>query len=220
MPNWCSNVLVLSHKDPAKVKAAAEGFNEGNLLATLFPEPDYKTTAVAKAFPEIGAGYAKTDEERDKILANEPEIREDAWWDWRVTNWGTKWDVGGDGYVADISPDGTTVTMSFDSAWSPPIGAYEKIEAEGWAVDAYYYEPGMGFAGVWSNGFDDYYDMSGMDSVEVADTIPDTLNDTFGISENMAEWEAENAEDEEELTEWYKDGVDAKGLAPHNGNAE
>jgi hypothetical protein len=219
MPNWCSNVLVLSHKDPAKVKQAAEAFNEGHLLATLFPEPDYKTTAVAKAFPEIDAGFAKSDEEKAKILANEPEIRDDAWWDWRVTNWGTKWDVGGDGYEAEISDDGFSVIMSFDSAWSPPTNAYEKINEEGWGVDAYYYEPGMGFCGVWSDGYDDYYDISGMDSVEVEDLLPATLNENFAISENMAQWEAENAEDEEELTEWYKDGVDAKGLEPHNGNS-
>jgi hypothetical protein len=31
----------------------------------------------------------------------------------------------------------------------------------------------------------------------------------FGISETMAEYEAEN-EEEEELTEWLKDGIDKK----------
>jgi hypothetical protein len=37
--------------------------------------------------------------------------------------------------------------------------------------------------------------------------IGDELDDMFGISESMAEYEAEN---EEELTEWLKDGVEQK----------
>ena len=38
------------------------------------------------------------------------------------------------------------------------------------------------------------------------------LDAEFAISEQMEEWEREN---EEELTLWYKDGVEATGLEPH-----
>jgi hypothetical protein len=40
--------------------------------------------------------------------------------------------------------------------------------------------------------------------------IGNELDDMFGISESMAEYEAEN--EEEELTEWLKDGVETRKL--------
>ena len=84
-------------------------------------------------------------------------------------------------------------------AWSPPIAAYEKLLEMGFYIRALYYEGGMAFAGVWDNGIDDYYEYGGMDSKEIADTLPIDLDEAFGISESVAEWEAENAEDEENI---------------------
>ena len=72
----------------------------------------------------------------------------------------------------------------------------------------YYYEPGMGFVGKWEDGCDDYYQYEGENSNTIRAAIGDELDDMFGISESMAEYEAEN--EEEELTEWIKDGVDQK----------
>lgn len=43
------------------------------------------------------------------------------WYDWRIANWGTKWN----------SYDGERVndnTIRFDTAWSIPMGIYEKLE--------------------------------------------------------------------------------------------
>ena len=37
--------------------------------------------------------------------------------------------------------DDRTVVMSFDTAWSPPIGVYEAMVEQGWAVSATYFEP-------------------------------------------------------------------------------
>jgi hypothetical protein len=67
----------------------------------------------------------------------------------------------------------------------------------GFEVRAYYYEPGMAFAGIWDNGSDDFYDYGGMKAAQVAEEFPAELDEMFAISESMAEWEAEN-EDEED----------------------
>jgi hypothetical protein len=104
--------------------------------------------------------------------------------------------VGGDGMTAEIE-DGR-ISTSFDSAWAPPIAAYEKLVELGFEVRAYYYEGGMCFAGIWEDGYDDYYDLSNMDSNEVKETLPEALDEMFCISEYMAEWEAENAEEDAE----------------------
>jgi hypothetical protein len=66
----------------------------------------------------------------------------------------------------------------------------------------------MGFVGKWEDGIDDEYTYSDETSATVRAVIGDELDDMFGISESMAEYEAEN--EEEELTEWIKDGVEAK----------
>jgi hypothetical protein len=46
--------------------------------------------------------------------------------------------------------------MRFDTAWSPPLGLYERLKALGFKVNASYFEPGMQFGGFWVDGKDDY----------------------------------------------------------------
>jgi hypothetical protein len=90
------------------------------------------------------------------------------------------------------------MTLSFDSAWSPPIGAYEKLIDLGFTIKAYYYEPGMCFAGIYEDSIDSFYEYSDMNSAEVAECFPKELDEMFCISESMAEYEEENQEEESE----------------------
>jgi hypothetical protein len=116
-------------------------------------------------------------------------------YDWCVSNWGTKWDVSGDnGYTR---PNPNILKISFESAWAPPTVAYSRLEELGFRVEAMYYEPGMCFCGMYADGSDDYYEYSDMTAEEVADTIPSELDEEFCISDQMADWEAEQEEDNE-----------------------
>jgi hypothetical protein len=100
------------------------------------------------------------------------------------------------------------LTAGFDTAWAPPVRAYEKLTELGFNVEAMYYDPGMAFAGIWtSENGDDEYNLEGMSSTDVAADLPVELDEMFGISECIAEYEAEQ---EEELTEWIKDGAEKK----------
>jgi hypothetical protein len=129
-------------------------------------------------------------------------------YEWSCEHWGTKWDVGGKDYSEpDISDDGRSMTVNFDSAWAPPTAAYDVMLDQGFDVEAMYYEPGCAFAGIYSNGSDDNYDLTDMDSKAAKDALPPDLDDWFAISETMAEYE-----DEEPLTEWYIQGAKDKGL--------
>ena len=137
-----------------------------------------------------------------------PEDQRDNWYDWQVSNWGTKWDVGESTYEADLADDGQVAYFSFDSAWAPPVEFYDSITQQGFEVEAYYYEPGVGFAGKWtSEDGDDCYSFEGMNADELEKELPQDINDEFGITETMREYE-----DEEPLTEWYLEGVKEKGL--------
>jgi hypothetical protein len=80
------------------------------------------------------------------------------------------------------------------------------------------------------DGYDDHYEYSDLDSAAVQYELPSEIDELFGISERMQEWEAENEdedfedddEDEEpdepeyEMTEWF----DVKTKPVHIGEYE
>lgn len=206
MPNWCCNTLTITHEDPEMIVRAKAAFVEGKFLNEFCPVPRELTDTVS--------GFHGDPDEQARLdaqtKANIENYGYGNWYDYCVAEWGTKWDVGDGNGIQTW--DEHELVVYFDSAWSPPIAAYEKMLDQGFTVYATYYEPGCAFAGIWDNGDDDYYDLSGMDSEDVQQQVPVELDDSFAISETMAEYEAEN---EDEVTTWYKEGVEETGLTPH-----
>ena len=202
MPNWCNNNLTLEHEDPAMIQRAFDALERGEFLQEFIPVPKELTETMSGSYGDAD----KQAELEAQTKANVEKFGYGNWYDYCVGEWGTKWDVGEQG-ASDIHPEGKMLHTSFDSAWAPPIAAYEKLLDLGFRVKAMYFEGGMNFAGIWEDGIDDCYQEWG-DSEGAKATLPQELDDCFAISESQAEWEAENAEDEEELTEWIKDGVD------------
>jgi len=74
------------------------------------------------------------------------------WYGWRIENWGTKWDVEANQIRVLIDEPGT-LELAFDTAWSPPQGIHDALEAIIAEQDLdvhiswFYDEPGMQFAG-------------------------------------------------------------------------
>ena len=180
MPNWCNNGITLRHADPAMIERAAKALQEGQFLQEFIPCPKELTETVAQ--------FGTNDHEK----ANREKYGYGSWYDFNVANWGTKWDVNSDNVEI---VDANTVTAGFDSAWAPPIAAYEKLMEQGFEVEAFYYEPGMQFVGKWADGIDEYYELGGEDSTTVRASIGEELDDYFCISEQMADWEEENQEE-------------------------
>ncbi len=207
MPNWCNNGLTLTHEDPAMIKRAVEAFNKGELLNEFVPVPEELANPESTSFG--GDNAEEKNQLRQSLL---DKYGYESWYDYCVSEWGTKWDVSPYDNV-NYEEGSNTVTLGFDTAWSPPTEWYAKVEALGFQVEGYYYEPGMGFVGVWRDGYDDCYDYSGTHSTTVRSVIGDELDDYFNISESMAEWEAEN-EEPDELQEFLVEGAEAKGLTP------
>ena len=188
MPNWCNNSVEIYHDDPKMIERVRTAFNGEGLLQEFIPVPEDLRNIVAGSVP-----VAEEEAHKAKEQANRDKYGYTNWYDFCVNEWGTKWDVGGDNPAQDF-PGG--LMLGFDSAWAPPTTAYEKLTEQGFRIRAMYYEPGMAFAGVWDNGDDDYYEYGSMDSKEIAETLPVELDEAFGISESAAEYEAENAEEE------------------------
>lgn len=210
MPNWCNNNITISHPDRSKMEALVEAIKDGKFLNHIIPVPKDLTDTVAGS---MGEEHREAHEAQQKT--NVDKYGYANWYDFCVSRWGTKWDV--DAYDPDsvVLDDNNTVSFGFDSAWSPPTGIYEAMVEEGYSVEAYYYESGMGYCGVWQDGVDDCYEIGGMSSKEVRETIPESLDDMMCISECMAEYE-DSEKDEVEL--WYEEGVEKQGLTPHKAN--
>ena len=202
MPNWCNNSVEIYHEDPAMIERVRTAFNDGRLLAEFIPIPQSL---------RIVAGCVGDPDEQKKLEEDTARNREvhgyGNWYDYCVNEWGTKWDVGADGNPAQDIPGG--LMLGFESAWAPPCAAYDKLTEQGFRIRAMYFEPGMAFAGVWEDGFDDYYEYGGMSSTEIAETLPAELDEAFCISEDVAQWEAENAEEEENIDIDLDGGVSA-----------
>ena len=141
MPNWCNNTITIEHKDSAKinevVKSLTTKINDDTDESLFFtyckPEPDYSKTKVKSTFPEISNKEYEEDIDRK-------------WWDWRVQNWGTKWNIG----VLDedrITVKDNTVIFNCETAWSPPLEALTELENKGFEIECDYYEGGCAFIG-------------------------------------------------------------------------
>jgi len=79
----------------------------------------------------------------------------EGWYEWRIENWGIKWDIC-EGYHFAVSNDGLSGEGSFMTPWVPPIQILQKLESMGYEVECAYLEGGMGFCGVYASG-QDYY---------------------------------------------------------------
>jgi hypothetical protein len=157
MPNWCLNKLTVEHNDPQMLDRFVQAYNKGIVCNEFIPKPE-----------DIG----------------------DEWFDWCVNNWGTKWDIGADigtereeCYGLRATMVGNQANCSFDSAWAPPIGLYEKLVELGYNVKASYFEPGMAFCGIYDNGVDNFVEYTSKDMIPVAIWNDYNLDEFFGGDE-------------------------------------
>ena len=190
MPNWCNNHVILSHKNKEMIDRAVKAAVEGKFLGEFIPCP--------AELLDTTAGYGD-ESNQNKRESNLEKYGFADWYDWCVNNWGTKWDVGAENGIERIND--TSLEFSFDSAWSPPTTAFEKLCGMGFEITAYYNETGMAFCGKFEgegeNTFDDYFEYGSETSETVRDLIGTELDEFYCISENMAEWESENEEESE-----------------------
>ena len=196
MPNWCDNQVTITGPnsviDKIEKIVKEDDSHENNGLLNFF-----------HPMPKELEGTTSPSSSADKP---QPMVEGfDCWYDWRVEKWSTKWEVC---EFYGVDRQGDTISFGFSSAWSPPIGAYEQflVDNEDCSLKAYYYEGGCDFMGEWDNGSDDCYAPSDYKSTDDfwQDGVGSTLDDTFNITESMAEYEAELEAEKEDVHEYTK----------------
>ena len=188
MPNWCNNSITIKGStetirqlwEDATADDGSGNNHERGLLDAMVPMPAELNDTVV----DIANGGRFSDPVN--------------WYDWRVSNWGTKWDVSTEGLEFTDHGDGTAeISGWFDSAWAPPVDAYSKFcdDMDGVYLEAYYHEGGMAFVGCWdSEGSDDYYEYTDATADTVRSIIPEYLVDYWNLDEQLAEYEDLEAE--------------------------
>jgi hypothetical protein len=204
MPNYCDNNITIR----GKAKAI-------NAIYQQCLRDDVDLCEAVRPIPKelnITAGSLGGDDNPEQKALEQKEQANLAkhgyknWYDWCVDNWGTKWDLCDAKYEYEDAGDGEAqLVIDCQTAWGPPLAVYEHLESKGYYVYATYNEGGMGFAGIWEGGHDDHYNYGDMSPEEVKATLPEDLNEQYGISE----WLEAN-QDREDLSTWMQEGAEAK----------
>ena len=175
MPNWCNNNFSITGNTESIRDLWESAQKAKGLLQAIAPMPQ-----------ELEGTTSPSEDGND-------------WYTWRVNNWGVKWDVDLEGLEFIDNEDGTAeIAGWFDSAWSPPIGAYEQLAADfdSCVISCSYHEPGMDFAGFWSseNG-DEFFDgiSEHLDNNEpdLWSPLARQLDEEYGIMESIEMWREE-----------------------------
>lgn len=140
MPNWCYNRVTIEHDDAEKIAKLLEAIKEKRFFNHIVPMPEAMRNTVSPSAPnhELLNLYGASN-----------------WYDWSIAHWGTKWEAR----VEDIEEDTNCLNLYFETAWGPPIQVYDAMLWQGFRVECFYTEEGMGFAGVYKDGRDLCFDM-------------------------------------------------------------
>lgn len=187
MPNWCDNTVTFKHDDPEKIKRIVTAWNSGKFMSAFFPCPkDLEETTCGF----LGDGPEQRELEAKEVF-NERTYGYKNWYDWQVAEWGTKWDVGREKGRRGVSvkTNAKSVKLSFSSAWSPPISFYEKMHGQlGYKIEAYFFEPGVGFCGSWRDGTLADFSLENIKTVDdLRATIPAKIVKEFNIDSVVLE---------------------------------
>jgi hypothetical protein len=153
------------------IKRARDAWMDRKFLREFIPIPHEL---------EIVAGRVGGDDNPDQVLlvaqqaANQKKYGYQDWYSYCINEWGTKWDIGYDNGEdnAPYNENQAEFTVRYNSAWSPPEAACFKLVAMGFDITNYYYEPGMGFCGVFENGADTTYSTG---------QAPEEIQEQFGF---------------------------------------
>ena len=129
MPNWCYNRVEIYGADAEKIADKIASEETPFDFAKIIPEPDYDKIEVEPTFEK-----------------EDSDFRMPTWWDWRVQNWGTKWNSS----ECEVTiMDDAQVEFTFNTAWGPPEPIIHKLRElyPDVGITAFYDEPGMELAG-------------------------------------------------------------------------
>lgn len=167
MPNWCQNVLIVAGSDDKikEFKREARFQTEQEVRDLDLHEPgefsrkNKSTQELMKMEQDNIAQWLKQPFTFHKLVPQPPKNERDYgseegktceggwdWYNWNISNWGTKWDVSDCGIEQRNKNE---LTYRFNTAWSPPEQGIETVSRKFPELSflLVYFEAGIGFMG-------------------------------------------------------------------------
>lgn len=144
MPNWCYNNLTVSiHNESGKKLVQAFRDNHTNDKGEAYASP---FTDIYPCPEELMNAVADFKNDSPEHKANHEKYGFSNWYDWRLANWGTKWDACEVDFIEETDE---YVQIRFDTAWCSADKLLEWYAKENPDVVFLnqYDEEGMGFEG-------------------------------------------------------------------------
>jgi hypothetical protein len=132
MPNWCENEVEITFESKTEYD---KFITQAGIEESTSPYLEYNNE-------EKGYGFF------DRFVPTPPEMLEgEGWWDWRINNWGTKWNPNFGMFETD--DDALKISLGMSTAWAPPIEFFTTFTEffPSAIVKLAYLEEGMGFCG-------------------------------------------------------------------------
>lgn len=131
MPNWCSNFVTIS---PSSNDTEGKGFKNFKAKMSLIQDDMTETK-------EVWTGVC------DYFVGHEDDY-ESNWYDHNCRMYGAKWQPSLEDFVSNYSDQDDSITLSFDSAWSPLTEFSKKLAiAFNLNIEHQFEEMGNDFAG-------------------------------------------------------------------------
>ena len=151
MPNNTDVRLYISHDSDKRVDDMEWVFNTDEPFNQILPMPD--------------------DILRDNLTMEQRKASNGRnWYDWSIANWGTKWDAY---EVRTQRIADNTLYVMLETAWSPPIPVFRKLEEMGFKIEATFLDEGHMYIGRYADGVEELFDVDG--------EIPHSLRDEYDI---------------------------------------
>ena len=140
MPNWCETAFVV-RGNPAELDRFVEATGPEFKFDRIIPMPSELKGTIADTHMEYRVYYGDGDGDKSRAaLDGDPKNRERAnrdgellakygafdWDDWRVKNWGTKWELDSV-EIARSAED--AITIRFSTAWDFPGPIFPRLAA-------------------------------------------------------------------------------------------
>lgn len=177
MPNWCMNMVTVSHPNPKKLQLLVDAYNADRMLDIMVPEPEYAREVTGETRSDI------LDVQDLAALGDAQMELEKSRYAWRLGNWGCKWDVRRSHGEPEASVKEGSATMRFHSPWQPPLRAYEILRDEGFTVQAYYFEPMIGFCGYADDQQQQHVDIIKPTREWIGANVPAHVDEAMGVSQ-------------------------------------
>ena len=139
MPNHCYQSVYLAG-NPKEIDRLYKAVKEERLLDEVIPQPK-----------DMFHGLLGDEERKmceDKKIPN--------WYDWRLENWDTKWDICDVQITDEIAPLPSSDKFYFNfscwTAWSPPVPVWNKLHEQGIEFNVDFYDEGAAFEGEYKDG--------------------------------------------------------------------